>query len=141
MGALGKPASLWVECLFVDPIADLAVLGPPDNQELYHEAIEWDEFVGGAGALALGPCAAESRAWLLSLAGAWYETPVNDIYGGPTLLFTNLLRPLEFGMSGSPIIVNGQAAGVVVSDNSSNPYLVQALPVWAIEHLKPPERR
>jgi hypothetical protein len=26
---------VWAECLFVDPIADLAVLGAPDSQELH----------------------------------------------------------------------------------------------------------
>jgi hypothetical protein len=28
----GQP-SAWAECLFADPVADIAVLGQPDNQE------------------------------------------------------------------------------------------------------------
>ena len=31
---IGEP-TVWAECLFADPISDVAVLGPPDNQEFY----------------------------------------------------------------------------------------------------------
>jgi hypothetical protein len=31
IGPLGTKTSVWTECLSVDPIADIAVLGPPDN--------------------------------------------------------------------------------------------------------------
>jgi hypothetical protein len=34
LGPLDGEPSIWAECLFVDVIADLAVLGPPDKQEL-----------------------------------------------------------------------------------------------------------
>src|SRR5437867_2361147 len=38
LGPLGrKKPTVWAECLFVDPVADIAVLGPPDGQELYDE--------------------------------------------------------------------------------------------------------
>ena len=29
LGPLNGPTAVWTECLFVDPISDLAVLGPP----------------------------------------------------------------------------------------------------------------
>ncbi len=38
LGLLGGPRDVWAECLFVDPVADLAVLCQPDNQELYDQA-------------------------------------------------------------------------------------------------------
>src|SRR4051812_42132562 len=34
VGELDGETAVWAECLFVDPISDLAILGPPDNQEL-----------------------------------------------------------------------------------------------------------
>ncbi len=38
LGVLGrKKPTVWAECLFVDPVADIAVLGPPDDQELSDE--------------------------------------------------------------------------------------------------------
>jgi hypothetical protein len=38
-----KSADCPTECIFVDPIADLAVLGAPDNQALDEEALAWDD--------------------------------------------------------------------------------------------------
>jgi hypothetical protein len=38
LAPLGKKPSVWCECLFLDPIADIAVLGGPDNQELSEQA-------------------------------------------------------------------------------------------------------
>ena len=35
LGELSGEPTVWAECLFADPISDVAVLGPPDNQELY----------------------------------------------------------------------------------------------------------
>ena len=34
LGPLGKPPRIWCEVLFVDAVADLAVLGTPETQEL-----------------------------------------------------------------------------------------------------------
>ena len=35
LGELSGEPTVWAERLFADPISDVAVLGPPDNQELY----------------------------------------------------------------------------------------------------------
>jgi hypothetical protein len=40
----GEPAA-WAECLFVDPVGDIAVLGSPDNQALWEQADAYGEFV------------------------------------------------------------------------------------------------
>lgn len=37
-----KELIVWAECLFVDPIADLAVLGVPDGQELIDENKQYE---------------------------------------------------------------------------------------------------
>ena len=33
-----KRRPVWAECVFADPVADIAVLGPPDSQELSEES-------------------------------------------------------------------------------------------------------
>src|SRR4029079_4978141 len=37
LGHLGESPTVWAECLFADPVADIAVLGQPDSQSLYAE--------------------------------------------------------------------------------------------------------
>ena len=37
LGHLGESPTVWAECLFVDPVADIAVVGKPDSQSLYAE--------------------------------------------------------------------------------------------------------
>jgi hypothetical protein len=38
LGPLGDKPTVWAECLCADPIADIAVLGSPDNQALFDGA-------------------------------------------------------------------------------------------------------
>src|SRR5262249_57628847 len=45
LGPLGAEPTVWVACLFVDPIADIAVLGQPDNQDLSEQADAYDQLV------------------------------------------------------------------------------------------------
>ena len=45
LGPLGKKSTVWAECLFADPIADIAVLGSPDNQELFDQAEAYELLV------------------------------------------------------------------------------------------------
>jgi hypothetical protein len=54
IGKLGAKPSIWCECVFVDPVSDLAVLGSPDGQELYDEAQAYDALVDAAQPLPLG---------------------------------------------------------------------------------------
>jgi hypothetical protein len=42
LGQLGEEPTVWAECLFVDPISDLAVLGPPDGQALSDETTAYE---------------------------------------------------------------------------------------------------
>jgi hypothetical protein len=44
----GEEPSVSCECLFVDPIADIAVLGMPDEQELSEEAEGYEALVEAA---------------------------------------------------------------------------------------------
>jgi hypothetical protein len=38
LAPLGKKPAIWGQCLFTDPVADIAVLGSPDEQSLSKEA-------------------------------------------------------------------------------------------------------
>lgn len=82
LGPLGSTPTLEVECLFVDPIADIAVLGSPDNQVRCDEATAYEELVDSVEPLAItdakGPC------WLLSLEGEWFDAIAEcGTQGGP----------------------------------------------------------
>jgi hypothetical protein len=46
LGRIGEDAGVWAECLFADPIADVAILGPVDNQALPDR---WDAYIDWLG--------------------------------------------------------------------------------------------
>ncbi len=107
-----RNTTVWAECVFADPVADIAVLGPVDNQELFHEAAAYDAFVENAPVLRIGN-ARSGIGWILALDGQWIPTTLE--------VFSNIcgvslwIGPTEAGMSGSPILNHaGRAVGVVV---------------------------
>jgi RimJ/RimL family protein N-acetyltransferase len=54
LGPLGDARTVWAECLFVEPVADLAVLGSPDDQMLSDEAEAYERLVEAAVPLKVG---------------------------------------------------------------------------------------
>jgi hypothetical protein len=54
LSELGGNTPVWATCLFADPIADIAVLGSPDTQELGEQAAAYDRLIGAATQLAIG---------------------------------------------------------------------------------------
>ena len=162
VGRLGAEPTVWAECVFVDPVADLAVLCSPDDQELYGEAEEYDALVESARPLPvggleftrepirledqatiLGPPQADSDAWLLSLEGQWFSCRVRS--RGRALGIYQAVEPIRAGMSGSPIVTSSGAALGVVSVSASgsfddreggpNPELAALLPGWFWGHV------
>ena len=85
--SLGSARKLAVaaECLFVDPVSDLSVLGPPDNQVFDEESDAYDALVEDLEPLTVSAAATDSdveqRAWMLSLAGDWRSCTVKH-HGG-----------------------------------------------------------
>ena len=125
------------ECLFVDPVADLAVLGQPDNQVFFEESDDYDALVDDIEPLAVSAVVtdrdAEQRAWMLSLAGEWFPCKVKH-NSGPWWP-ADCAQRIEGGMSGSPILDDaGEAIGVVTASDargsmgSPNPRLCCHLP-------------
>ena len=151
VGPLGAEPTVWAECVFVDPVADLAVLGTPDGQELFAQAADYEALTEAARPLSigsltyvrkrvalskvrrpiLGPPRAESDAWLLSLGGQWFSCRVRS--AGRTLWIEEPEQPIQPGMSGSPIVApDGAAIGVVSIGAGPNPELAADLPAWIL---------
>jgi hypothetical protein len=113
LGPLGKAPTVWAECLFADPVADIAVLGSPDGQEFENETAAYKALTKG---LELSPSALpEHRSftgWVLSLDGLWCKCAVHalDINEPIVIEKASIIRN---GMSGSPILVKGSAVGLV----------------------------
>ena len=147
LGVLGEKPSVCGRLLFADPIGDIAVLGSPDEQEMYEQAAAYDELVEALKAIPIGE-AQIGTGWVLSLDKPyrWVPTSLNvtdygSLLSGPTL----------GGQSGSPIVnEEGKAVGVVsvgsevVEDdkvvpgdtNGPQPMPKRNLPTWMLRGLR-----
>jgi hypothetical protein len=150
LGPLGQEPSVWAECLFADPVADIAVLGEPDRQELSDECDAYRALTEAAAPLPIanvsgGPSwrldgdkvvavpELVHQVWMLSLDGDWFSGEVLH-YGGP-LVLKGAAQDIVGGMSGSPILNDeGAAIGVVcLGENMSpHPRLAAHLPGWLL---------
>jgi len=132
--------------MFVDPIADIAVLGSPDDQNLPKQADKYEALLENMLALSIAEAPRHSRGWLLSLDCDWFSCKVQHV-GGP-LWTTAAAEGIRGGMSGSPILLDdGKAIGVVVAGGGSeidddvpteggpDPWLVGNLPGWLLREL------
>jgi hypothetical protein len=157
LGPLGAKPTVWATCLFVDPIADIAVLGQPDNQALSQEADAYDRLVESMATLAVvdapaqgvelltfskqqveNPTPGEGPARVLSLDGHWREGRVRRFVGSlafePEELF-------EGGMSGSPIVNMASAAIGVCSSERINSVIVDSLSAQIVREILPRRTR
>jgi len=140
----GSKKAIAAECLFADPVADIAILGSPDCQEFYSESNYYDDLVNEVPVLLIGN-ARNGRGWLLALTdNRWVETTLNVFVGSRGMSLG--IGPTESGMSGSPILNhNGKAVGVVcVGSETGNdgvrkterawgqPILSRSLPGWML---------
>src|SRR5262249_14804645 len=53
LGPLGGRRTVWAQCMFADPVADIAVLGQPDNQALDKRADAYDALVDAMTVLSI----------------------------------------------------------------------------------------
>jgi hypothetical protein len=146
LGPLGTEPTVWAECLFADPMADIAVLCTPDNQELSDEADAYEALVDAARPLAIADAPAQDvndltpgkgEARVLSLDGRWLDGRV-ERRGGWLVFFPK--NYIKSGMSGSPIIDRaGKAIGVVSVDIFS-PALIDALSTGLLRSIRAAKR-
>ena len=134
----GEEPRAWAVCRFIGPIADIAVLGSPDNPY----ADDYKALMGTAKALSFGdavrhPVNFWAPARLLSLDGRrWFSCTVRH-FGGP-LWITHAAEGIRSEISGSPIVREiGTAIGVVCIaaapwEGGPNPRLTHNLPGWLL---------
>ena len=132
-GPLGANPRVWAECVFVDPIADLAVLVAPDDQELPDEYTAYLAFTKSKPSFRVGTLERPSLVWLFSLTGRWI--PCSAARSGGSAGFAHGVEldgppaAYEQGTSGSPIVVSdGCAIGLVSVGRALNPLLAESLP-------------
>jgi hypothetical protein len=122
LGPLGSKPAVWGELLFADPIADIAVIGTPDAQDLAEEADRFEALVEDESIvpLSIGDCPAkkETKAWMLSLEGKWFRCTAQHL-GGP-LWIKGGAEPIQAGMSGAPILA-ADASVIGIATASSEP--------------------
>ena len=138
--------SIKTECLFANPVADLAILGEADV-EVYEEGENEDAFldlVEEATALSLTRLTNPLSGWLLSLDNQWAPCTLKLRHG----LWVFDAMELKAGMSGSPILLKDGGVGGVVSNfqvkdmktgagtqGGPQPWLPHALPGWMLAGL------
>jgi hypothetical protein len=71
LGRIGKEPNVWTECLFVDPIADIALLGEPDSQSLSRENDGYEELTAELPTIKVRTAKAGEPVWVLSLDRKW----------------------------------------------------------------------
>lgn len=144
LGPIGEKPAVLAECLFADPICDVAVLGPPDGQEFFDECEAYETLMDAATVLPIADAPRDGPAWLLSLAGRWFRCNVR--HGGGRLWISDAADGIVGGMSGSPIVAedgsaigivctSGGRAGDVHTEGGPNPRLTHNLPGWLLREL------
>jgi hypothetical protein len=134
LGPLGRTPSVWAECLFVDPIADLAVLGEPDRQAFPPEMTAYQDLVASRSSLHIGTVMKPGPVWLMTLDGQWTRCAVPDDGWDRWLSIVGALpEAIAPGTSGSPIMAaDGRAVGLIGVGGLSNPVLADRLPGWVL---------
>lgn len=109
----GSKTGVWAECLFADPIADIAVLCCPDEQQLDEQADAYHALTDEVPAVRIGK-PRNGRGWVLALSGSrWLQTTL-EVLSGWWGTHLNITGPNEAGMSGSPILNDaGRAVGLI----------------------------
>jgi hypothetical protein len=129
---VAKP-TVWAECLFVDPIADLAVLAAPDSQTLHEENEQYKALAMAMTPLRIARAEKGTSAFILSLDQKWLACHVSVASGSLWITGAKSVG----GMSGSPILDgHGRAIGVVCTGSEGSGFdgphaqLMYSLPRW-----------
>ena len=150
LGPLNQNPTVRADCLFFDRIADIAVLGPPDDQKYFDDSLAYDRLLDSLSPFSVSRPQLEGSARLYSLDGRWRPCKVKQWkQDGPLDIF-EASGGITGGMSGSPIVIDyGSAIGVVVCSSAfgpsidedgdrgggPNPTLAFHLPGWLLSGL------
>jgi len=133
LGPLDEEPSVWAECLFVDPVADIAILGEPDSQELCDEWEAYDSFIGQCEPIKIVGAIQEQSVRMLSLSGEWFTA--RGRCSKNAMHIDNKEQSVESGMSGSPILGDDGAVSLVSTGGPCEPALMECLPLWAVRPI------
>ena len=129
-----EPA-LAAECLFADPVSDVAILSGP-VRTASDDAEAFDAFIADKPCLRIVAPHDGMSVWLLTLDGAWRPGVVSKL---GLRQFTRLMvdHPSAHapGTSGSPILTSAGDAVALVSLGTMNPSLLDCLPRWLTSRL------
>ena len=144
LAPLGESPKVWAECLFADPIGDIAVLGLPDSQALSEHSEAYETLMEATTPLVIADAPKKGTGWMLSLDGQWFECDL--MHQDSRLWVIGAGKNIEGGMSGSPILNdNCSAIGVVCAGGGTdrerwpsgpNPRLVHNLPGWLLQEVR-----
>ena len=129
LGPLGGETTVSAECLFADPISDLAVLGCRDKQAYSDEADAYEWLVDGGLLLPISH-ATGLRGRVLTLTGQWKACGLSAGYGRLIVHDGEMPSDPKDVVSGSPILDTSDRAVGVVSCNQLHPILTRDLPRW-----------
>jgi hypothetical protein len=136
-----EPA-LAAECLFADPVSDVAILARPDPTTFGEDGDAFEAFMGDTPGLRLAPPRDGMSVWLLALDGSWRPGILSRL---GLRQFTRLMvdHPSAHapGTSGSPILTSAGDAVALVSLGTMNPSLLDCLPRWITSRLLDEERQ
>jgi hypothetical protein len=142
LARLGEQQDVFAECLFADHVADIAVLGLPDDQGFPEGWAAYNAFTNSVSGLSISDAPDDGRAWLFSLTGELIPCRVQPTASG-ALWISDTAPGRYAGMSGSPIVAaDGTAIGVfctsdmATGDGGPNPRLTYHLPGWLLRELQ-----
>ena len=136
LGPLGAEPTVWATCLFVDPIAGIAVLGQPDNQVLIDEAAAFDALMDSVRALAIADAPAQGSELVTGFGGRRFERKSHAREGLAWVL--SLRRALARGPRGTSwrvSVVLRQIARRLDGRSNSAPHRANA-PKLALEQAR-----
>ena len=137
LAPLGTERTVAALCMFVNPVDDIAVLGPPDGQRQFKECEAYEKLVDEVTPLTIRRPRKNARAWLLSLEGHWFRCQVESFPHGISIMGAE--EPIRGGMLGSPILADdGNVISIICTLGGSaeederegvSPLLTACLPV------------
>lgn len=81
LGPIDEAATIWCECLFADPVSDVAILGEPDGQDCYDQSEAHLAFTEAATPIKIRQGKMGESAWVLGLDGGvpvWWHGPASE---------------------------------------------------------------
>ena len=137
LGPLDASPAVWAECLFVDPRADVAVLGQSDNQDLDERAEAYNRLMKDMAAFPVAAAPAQGRkngaGYVLTLDGEWKQGRATLSALRPSVISSPAcrVRPSCRGGRSHRRASTGSEGSIAVLQ----PVLLDCLPAWLTKRL------